>query len=552
MTSADSAVLRILERRGMTASGDIEEFLSDRPKRTHDPFLLRNMEEGVEFILSAARRGRRICVYGDYDVDGITAAAALVQALSLIAADVGWYIPSRFDEGYGLNREALKSIADAGWQTVVTVDCGSVSPDEVAYGRSIGLDIMVTDHHNAKGREADCIIINPKQEGDSYPFDELSGCGVVFKLLQAMQRKGLLPKSLLSDVLDLVGIATIADIVPLVDENRTITKYGLRAVGSTRRPGLRRLLERTGLADKEIGTRAVAYSIAPHINAAGRMGEAHEVVELLLTHDTGRIESITETLVAQNARRRTIQAEALDFCVGIVEGKGRRSGLGDAPFYVIDAGDAHEGITGIVAGKLREVYGRPVIILTKSQGRDGRPCLKGTGRSIPGVDIYAMLERHVAAFEKFGGHSMACGFLMHAEYEDELRAGLIAEMEAIMASNPGAMDQTRAPDIALDLSDITPGLVSELDRMAPFGRGNPQPLIELSRMKVAKLFFMGEKQQHLKIVSENLDIVVFGNAAAYSPGLRKGVEVSALGYPSVAVWKGRERVQFIAEAVKAI
>ena len=218
MTRIDPMLLKILKRRGITDREEIEEFLSDKPCKTYDPFLLSNMEEGVDFILSALNSGKRLCVYGDYDVDGITAAAMLVQALRLISDGVGWYIPSRFDEGYGLNKEALKNIANSGWQTVVTVDCGSVSANEVAYGRAIGLDIIVTDHHSIIGREADCLIINPKQAGDGYPFDGLSGCGVAFKLLQAMQRKGALPKSVLNDALDLLGIATIADIVPLVDK----------------------------------------------------------------------------------------------------------------------------------------------------------------------------------------------------------------------------------------------------------------------------------------------------------------------------------------------
>jgi single-stranded-DNA-specific exonuclease len=287
------------------------------------------------------------------------------------------------------------------------------------------------------------------------------------------------------------------------------------------------------------------------MNAAGRMGEAHDVVELLLTRDEGRIKRITDTLSAQNALRKKVQDEVFSLCVDMVEGRKGRKKLADEPFYVINAGDSHEGITGIVAGKLRERYSRPVIILTDSGEAGDGPRLKGTGRSVPGVDLYALLRKRADMFEKFGGHAMACGFLMRAEREDGLRAGLVADMNELLAADPDALKQDRTPDIALDPKEIGPRLIKELDRMAPFGNGNPQPLIELRGLKISRLSFMGDERQHAKFTSEGLDVVMFGSAAGHAGELREGREVAALGYPSIDRWNGRERIQFVAEAIRA-
>jgi single-stranded-DNA-specific exonuclease len=546
MTQTHPVVARILDRRGVATPEDIKEFLSEKPTKTYDPFLLRNMREGVDFILSAARAGMRICVYGDYDVDGIAAAALLVRVLRRIADDVTWYIPSRFSEGYGLNKEALLNIADDGGRAVITVDCGSVSADEVLFGRSLGLEILVTDHHNIEGRAADCPIINPKQEEDRYPFAGLAGCGVAFKLAQALQRECGLPKTLLNDALDLVGLATIADIVPLVDENRTLAKYGLKALRRTRRPGLRRLLEKLSLADKEIRAEQVAFLVAPHINAAGRMGEAREVVRLLLTDDADVIERVTDELLAHNATRKRVQEEVFAACDEIAA----RIFEDGAPIGVINAGDAHEGITGIVAGKLKEKHNRPVIILTNSAGASDGPYLKGTGRSLPGVDMYKLLQKREDMFEKFGGHAMACGFLMEATHEDRFRNALESDMNALLAHEPDLFAQT-APEADAEIrpSDISVAFVEQLNALEPYGNGNPTPLLAMRGQSVSNLTRMGDRGQVLKFNAGGVECVLFGRADAHYDALASGRPVSLFGYPVLDSYKGRERIQFKVECV---
>ena len=371
--------------RGVTEESDILEFLSEKPNLTYDPFLLKDLDAGVDLLLSYVHQAKKICIYGDYDADGVTSISLMLQILSHLTDDLIYYIPSRFEEGYGLNKEALRSIRQQGAELVVTVDCGSVSYDEIEYGKSIGMDFIVTDHHNINDTPADCILINPKQPDCTYPFKHLSGCGVAFKLAQGIQRKAGLPKSVLTDVLDLVAIATIGDIVPLIDENRTLTKYGMGIISSKRRPGLKALMMETGLAQCKIKSESIAYIIVPHLNAAGRLLDAKVGVELLTATDEEKIKSCVSKLTESNLERRRIQEEAFVFCKEIIE----RDWKEDL-FYIIDASGIHEGIAGIVAGKIKDEYSRPTIVVTPSCDTG---YVKGSGRSINGLNLYELLKK---------------------------------------------------------------------------------------------------------------------------------------------------------------
>ena len=542
MTKLHPIILDILRRRGITENSDIEEFLSEKPKLTYDPFLLKNMREGVDLILSAIKKDKKICIYGDYDVDGIAGAALLMQVLRLLTDKATWYIPSRMDEGYGLNKEALLSIANVGIQTVITVDCGSVSVDEIKYGLELGLEMLVTDHHNTEGTFVDCLTINPKQEGETYPFKSLSGCGVAFKIAQAIQRESGISRQVLNDILDLVGIATIADVVPLIDENRTLTKYGLKALQNTKILGLRALIRRTGLFSQEISSENVAFNIAPHLNSAGRMADASDVVELLLTDDHETAERITDSLIKHNTRRKQMQEDIYETCRGIVEYE-----LPNDPIFVINAGDAHEGITGIVAGKLKERYYRPTIILTEIQG--SAHTLKGTGRSVPGIDLYALLHKQERCFEKFGGHAMACGFLLKADTEKQFRRDLIADVNGMLSDEPELITLTFKPDAELALEDLTVEFVKELARLAPFGNCNESPLFVINDLTVSNIVYMGELGQHVRFDASGLSCVIFRYAEDYYDILLNGAKVTVYGKPSIDAWNGRERLRFLVEKV---
>lgn len=536
----------ILNKRGITEETDIIEFLSEKPNLTYDPFLLKNMEAGVDFLLSSIKQNRKICIYGDYDADGVTSVSLLLEVLSTLTDNLTYYIPSRFDEGYGLNKDAIGLLKEQGAELILTVDCGSVSYEEVEYGKSIGIDFIVTDHHNINDRPADCILINPKQEDCPYPFKHLAGCGVAFKLAQGIQRKACLPKSILNGVLDLVAIATIGDIVPLIDENRTLAKYGMGIINSRRRPGLNRLIEEAGLTSEKIKSENIAYIIVPHLNAAGRLLDARVGVELLTSKDEKKIGENVAVLVQNNRERKRIQEEAFQKCKEIIA-----SELEKDLFYIIAPRDIHEGIAGIVAGKIKEEYGKPAIIVTESGGEG---CLKGTGRSINGLNLYELLKKHEMLFLKFGGHSGACGFLMKSENLGELKTRLNQEIEMIYRDNTGLFDSSLQIDLVVEGGDIDIGLALELEKLAPFGCQNERPVFQIRGIQAQSINFMGQNRQHVRFSGagesgKGVSCILFQKAQDYSELLLKGERLDLAGYPDINIWKGDTKIQFVLKSI---
>ena len=546
MNAIHPIIREILNKRGITEETEILEFLSEKPNLTYDPFLLKNMEAGVDFLLSSIQQRRKICIYGDYDADGVTSISLLIEVLSHLTDDLTYYIPSRFDEGYGLNKDAIDLIKRQGTDLILTVDCGSVSYEEVEYGKSIGIDFIVTDHHNINDKPADCILINPKQVDCSYPFKHLAGCGVAFKLAQGIQRKSGLPKSVLNGVLDLVAIATIGDIVPLIDENRTLTKYGMGVINSRKRPGLNRLIEEAGLTTDKIKSENIAYIIVPHLNAAGRLLDAKIGVELLTSKDEQKIAEIVAVLIQNNKERKRVQEEAFQKCKEVITAE-----LENDLFYIIAPKDIHEGIAGIVAGKIKDEYGRPAIIVTES-GSDG--CLKGTGRSISSLNLYDILKRHDELFLKFGGHSGACGFLMKSDNLNELRTRLNREIEALYRENSGLLDSSLPIDLTIEEEDITISLAMELEKLAPFGCQNERPLFQIKGMRLTGLNFMGAEKQHVRFSGsgnngKGVPCILFQRAQDYSELLLKGELLDLAGYPDINVWNGDSKIQFVLRCI---
>lgn len=549
MNKVDPIIIELLAKRGITDEAEIEEFLSDKPKATYDPFLLPDMEAGVDLLLKHADGGSKICIYGDYDADGITSVAVLSAALSELTDNFFYYIPSRFSEGYGLNKDAVRSIAEQGTGLIVTVDCGSVSYEETALAKELGMDIMVTDHHTIVDKVADCIVINPKLPGSAYPFPHLAGVGVAFKLVQALSRRGRIPKSVVNGVLDLVAIGTIGDIVPLTDENRTIAKFGLRELNrqDRSRPGLDALLERISLKRGSISAQSVAFAIVPHLNAAGRMEDARLGAELLLScgkDDFGRREELAGRLAECNSLRKKYQEETYESCLSSPET------LED--MIIINAGDAHEGITGIVAGKLKETFNRPAIIVTPS-GDDGL-YLKGTGRSIDGIDLYELLATQSRLFEKFGGHAGACGFTIKKEHFEELKAGLKAETARMLLEDPGLFDADTDADMQLEPEDITVSLAEELELLGPFGCENPRPVFALCGVSLGGVGKMGSKGNHYRFYADKgagkVQCVYFGVPEEKRKMLFDGNRVTLLGSVEVSEWRGERRVQMKIESIE--
>lgn len=540
MKTAREITDEILQRRGIVSHEDISEFLSDRPQKTYDPFLLLNMEAGVDLLLSEAEAGHRICIYGDYDADGVTSICVLSRVMRMITDNFTYYIPSRFDEGYGLNKEAIGEIRKDGVDLLITVDCGSVSYDEVEYAKELGMKVIVTDHHNVEDVKADCILINPKQPGCGYPFKELAGCGVAFKMVQAICRRKGFPKSVINDVLDLTAVGTVGDIVSLLDENRTIVKYGLARINAGRRKALKMLTEAISL--KTVTSESIAFGIAPHINAAGRMASAREAAELFLSTDSHVMKEKVESLVCLNSERKRKQKEAYDKCMEMV--------TGDERFIVLRTEDIHEGIAGIVAGKIKDTENKPVVIVTPS----GEGCLKGTGRSIEKVDIFALLKKHDELFMRFGGHRSACGFLMKEENLQRLRQALDEEMALLQEEDPYLMEKELSWEAELSPSELTVQLAKELEKLQPFGKDNPRPLFMMDGVVIQQVRFMGESETHAAFKAVDAegrmaDCILFRRAQEKKGELMSGMSVDLIGAVSLKEWMGRESAQFIVEEI---
>lgn len=527
----------LMEKRGVKGDLEIEEFLSDRPQLTFDPLLMKDMEESAREILLTIEQGKEICIYGDYDCDGVCAISLLLEILTKCSARVTYYIPSRFEEGYGLNLEAIKAIKDRGADLIVTVDCGSVSMEEVEYAKEIGLSMIVTDHHNLNERAAPCLLVNPKQSGCHYPGRELSGCGVAFKLAQALQRLGAnITKKDLNDVLDLVAIATIGDIVSLMGENRTLVKYGLRVVNNTSRPGLAKLIEKTGLKAGEIKSSQIAYGIVPHLNAAGRMLSAETGVTLLSSINPVEIEKASDLLVLHNKERRRNQEEAYEEVLTIVEKYHK-----DDMFLVIEAPNAHEGIAGIVAGKIKDAYYKPTILVTPT----GENRLKGTGRSVEGVDIYEALATQHQLFERFGGHAGACGFQIKRENLSSLRDAMNERVKELSRQNSEILEPKIEIDAILEAKECDLDLIRVLEKMEPFGQKNPSPLFFMGGLFPENLIFMGNEKQHVRFQSEGLSFILFRGAEKFLCHQGIGNPIDVIGYPEMNRWNGRDKLQFV-------
>lgn len=562
MQQISETIIELLNKRGITGQEDIAEFLSPSPRRTYDPFLLKNMEEGVNLILEEAVKGSRICIYGDYDADGITSTTLMLSVLSYITdpGQLDYYIPSRFEEGYGLNKEAIQQIYDAGFQMIITVDCGSVSYDEVEYAKELGLKVLVTDHHTVTDTIADCLVINPKQPGCEYPFKSLAGCGVAFKVAQAIQQRADLPKTVINEVLDLVAIGTVGDIMPLVDENRTIVKFGLRILNRCGRAGLARLIEAVSLQPGKITSENISYIIVPHLNASGRIEDASIAVELLrcakqpaTKEEDEALDEKVALLVNQNVQRKKLQQDTFKRCVEQLKEAGCDTDDTVKDFILIRSEDAHEGIAGIVAGKLKETFYRPAVLVTPSG--EERKYLKGTGRSIAGVSLYELLKKNEDMFEKFGGHASACGFLMPAEHLPQLEENLLASMKEIKQEQPDVFRRHYDINLNVGVDDMTVELAKELDLLAPFGNANPKPLFLLTQVAMEDVRYMGDDNQHMRFFARSrygkrISCVLFQNAQRYGNSVHVRRPVDLVGHLECQVWQGQERLQFLVDEIK--
>lgn len=487
-----SLIEDILASKGITDPDHIKEFLSDRPQRTYDPFLIKNMKEAVEKIKEHIGKKSKIVVYGDYDVDGVTSTSLLIEFFSNFIQDIDYYIPNRFSEGYGLNKEAIFYIKkEMQADLILTVDNGISSYYEVEYAKEIGLDIIVTDHHNPPEEIPQCIVINVKQKGDSYPFKELCGCGVAFKLIQSLQRELNLPKKLINNTLDLVTLGTISDLVPLVDENRTIVKYGLKIINADKRLGLAALRKKAGLKDKKINAGKIGYTLGPCFNAAGRIEDAKIGVQLLLEKNPEKAKDLAQTLYQLNITRQKMQIDGERYCSSLVKEKYSKD-----DFLVLRADEISEGVIGIIAGKIKDTFYRPTLVVTKS----GEGYLKGSGRSIKGINIYDEMKKISDLLLGFGGHEMACGFSIKEENLEELRKRLNLQVQKVKKEDPSIFVPKIDIVAQIKAEELNIELIKELSKLEPYGIGNSKPLFLIKNIDVDHKWTRacGKEGTHLK------------------------------------------------------
>ena len=444
----------ILVRRGLRDAEEARTFLAGELE-PHDPLLLGDMAVAVERIRATIAAGKRICVHGDYDVDGICATALAVLVLRGLGADVEWHLPSRFEEGYGVSALTLERLADEGCALLLTVDCGITAVDEVAAAKARGLEVIVTDHHRPGETLPDCPVVATRPS--AYPFPELCGTGVVCKLAQALGVD-------VAPYLDLVALATIADVVPLLDENRSLAIAGLRELARTQRPGLQALMRNARVDPAAVDAAAVAFRLAPRINAAGRLGRPDAALELLLTTDKDEAQRLAGELETLNRDRQAVEDRILRAAIAEVESwpeaKRRRRG------YAIWGEDWHEGVIGIVASRLVERFNRPVVLIAGTEKE-----WKGSGRSLPAFDLHGALAACAEHLHRFGGHRAAAGLSIDPANLDEFGQAFAAHADAVLG------DDDLAPVTRVDAivpgSALTLGLATELERLAPVGLGNP-------------------------------------------------------------------------------
>ena len=547
------SVLDILERRGITED-KLEDFLSPMPKVTYDPFLMTDLRETAEALIDGADAGKTICVYGDYDADGITSTALLSTVLRRLTDKVFCYVPSRFSDGYGLNMTAVETIKQKGADILITVDCGSTSPNEVEYAKQLGMQVMVTDHHILRdGMDPDCLFVNPKRD-DSYPFKDLCGCGVAFKLAQGVQRilaeRGdkRFVRNDLNALLDLVAIATVADIVPLVDENRNLVKYGLDRINRRDRAGLDALLNVLDLSEKIIDSSSISYIIAPNLNALGRMDSAMPGVELLESRSgSKRLEDLARLTIKTNIERKSEQEKTARVC----REKLAREDCGQyAP--VILAEGAHEGVAGIVAGNLKEQLYRPVCIVTPVEGG----LLKGTGRSVAGINLHECFEKCGDIFTRFGGHAGACGFSLKEENLGLFRERMQAVVKEMSEADPDVFNEKLYIEKELDPDEKNIGFVESLRLLEPYGEGNPVPVFCMLGATVSSVRTMGAEEQHIRFSACTKDgihvgCVLFGKADQYKDVIFGAERIDVAGELDINEFRGERRLQMRVRDIRA-
>ena len=522
----------VLSARGVTEPEQAWKLLTPGEEPLLDPMLLKDMDRAVLRVGRALKTGELMAVYGDYDVDGITSTCLLTDCLTRLGGRVRSYIPDRLEEGYGLNEEAVLHLAQQGVTLIITVDCGITAAREVEFAQELGIDVVITDHHECKQAIPEAAaVVDPHRPDCPYPFKGLAGVGVALKLAMAAagpDRAGLVFR----EYADLAAVGTVADVMPMTGENRTIVQTGLAALAHPRRVGLAQLMEEAGLGDKPVTSVSIGYTLAPRINAAGRMGQADLAAELLLTRDPGRAAALAQELCALNRERQTIECEIFQECVQRLERR-PQSGI-----ILLADEHWHQGVVGIVASRLTEKYSCPAFMVCLDQGIG-----KGSCRSWGGVNLFHLLTQCQDLLEGFGGHAMAAGFTVREENIPALERRL---RQLVLKERAGEeLPSLLEIDAAVLPQELTVEAVEALDALEPCGAGNPRPVLVLTGAHVISAAQVG-RGRHLKLRLEGRGIpldAIFFSVDGSELGLTPGCRVDVAFYPQINDFRGVRSVQ---------
>lgn len=522
----------VLANRGIINEKDVEVFLNPTRNSFYDPYLMPDMEIAINRILKAIESKEKVIIFGDYDVDGITSTTVLKKFLAEIGLETGTYIPNRLNEGYGLNMKAIDKISQEGYNLIITVDCGISGVDEVEYAKKLGIETIITDHHEPLDILPKAVaVVDAKRKDNQYPCKHLAGVGVVFKVIQALSiNLGLDEKEYLK-YLDIVCLGTISDIVPLVDENRVIAKLGLKLVEVTKNPGLKALVQASGY--KEINSNTVSFGIAPRINACGRMGFEKEALDLFLTDNIVEAQKITERLNRYNRERQDIEKRIYNEAMDLIN----KNNETDKKAIVVGAENWHHGVIGIVSSKITEMYFKPSILVSFEDGE-----AKGSGRSIPGFDLHDALCQSSEYLEKYGGHEMAVGLSLKKENFESFKNKL---EEIVENAHIDSIIPIIKIDKQISLKDIKCESVVELSKLEPFGEANKMPIFLYKNLRIDSIRALSEGK-HLKLTLKDGSTLI--NAIGFNMGYLAdeylmGDKIDIIGVLEINTFNGKSSVQ---------
>ena len=539
-TKINPVLVKILVARGMKSADEILNFINDDPQIIHDPFLLHDMQTAVDRIFKAIENDEKILIYGDYDADGVTSTTIMFETLDQLGANVQYFIPDRFKDGYGPNLEEYQRFIGEGVQVIVTVDNGVAGNVAIDYAQENGVDVIVTDHHELPAELPHAFaIVHPRHPQGDYPFGDLSGVGVAFKVATALLEE--IPE----EFLDLYAIGTVADLVSMTDENRFLVKAGLNLIPETQRIGLQKLIDISGVDPVHFDEQDIGFTIAPRINAIGRLGDANQAVELLITFDEDRATQLAKKINDVNSERQGLVSAIFDSAVKIAKDQDHAK----SQTLVIIGHDWHQGVLGIVASRIVELTNKPTIVLSDQEHNE---VYKGSGRSVQKLNLFQAINPVREQFIAFGGHHMAIGITIKG---DEL---VILENQLEKAALENKLNFRDQPEFLIDvkaqISDFSKELVEEIKTIGPFGTNNPIPRFELEEVRVKEAKAIGKDSSHLKFtVADGAETI---NAIAFKRGEITDIlnnisnPISIAGTVNTNEWRGNVSLQFMADDIK--